>query len=473
MRHEAADGYNLRTGYQKPTGGESVTYPESSPTGLMQRTFSLALLLFALPGAEAAEPPAPKAPPTTTGLINEQLPKWIRLSGEVRFREEGFLGNHFAEGEDDMYLLQRFRLGVQLQPLPWLHGFVQGQDSRVSFNSRVSSAPPLQDSADLRQAWMQIGRGEKGAVNLRVGRQELAYGEERLVGAGNWGNIARSFDAVKLVLRHGGYHADVFAASVVVPSDHNFDRHRAADNLHGIYSGIESLVPGATVEPYVFWRISPLVRREAGGQGRLDTKTAGIRWNGKLLQNFEYTTEMVLQRGSWAGDSVSAWAGLWRFGRVFPSLRWQPRVRVEANHASGDSNPADGRNGTFHVLYPTPHDKYGLADQVGWQNLNHIGVIGELRPRKSLVLQFKAHDRWLAAARDGLYNAGGALLVRDPTGRAGTHIGKEVDVQMLWTPAPNVLVGTGLGHMFPGEFLRRTTPGHSYTFPYVMITYGL
>jgi hypothetical protein len=27
--------------------------------------------------------------------------------------------------------------------------------------------------------------------------------------------------------------------------------------------------------------------------------------------------------------------------------------------------------------------------------------------------------------------------------------------------------------MFPGEFLKRTTPGHSYTFPYVQLTYRL
>jgi hypothetical protein len=89
------------------------------------------------------------------------------------------------------------------------------------------------------------------------------------------------------------------------------------------------------------------------------------------------------------------------------------------------------------------------------------------------MFQLKAHDRWLDSARDGLYNAGGALLVRDPAGRSGKHVGKELDVVVSWTPAPNVQLGGGLGHTFAGDFLRNTTPGHSYTFPYVMLTYGL
>jgi hypothetical protein len=221
----------------------------------------------------------------------------------------------------------------------------------------------------------------------------------------------------------------------------------------------------------VYWRINPRVTGELGAN-KLSFFTPGVRINGLLPRGFEYTTEMAVQFGSWANDDVGAWAGLWRFGRVFENVRWKPRVRLEVNHASGDSDPRDGRHGTFELLYPTPHDKYGLADQVGWKNLNHIGVIVEGRPHKTLLLQLKGHDRWLANPRDGVYNAGGALLARDLSGRSGRHIGKEVDVQAVWTPNPRVLLSGGVGHMFAGEFLKNTTPGHSYTFPYVMLTYS-
>jgi hypothetical protein len=396
----------------------------------------------------------------------------VRFTGELRAREEGFLANRFSAGQDDMYLLQRVRLAVSLQPLPWLGMFVQGQDSRVSFTDRINAAPPYQDSADLRQAWVQLGRGEDSTVSLRIGRQELAFGEERLVGASNWGNVARSFDAVRLGLRHGGYQATAFASSVVVPKDHVFDRHVDGDNLHGIYGSIDSWLPRGTVEPYVFWHVAPRIQSEAGRQAQLNHKTTGIRLAGQLPQAFEYTSEIALQRGSWGGDSVAAWAGYWRIVRSFNDQPWQPRVRLEFNHASGDANPADERHGTFEVLYPTPHDKYGLADQVGWKNINHVGLTGEFRPTKTLVLQAKAHDWWLASPHDGLYSAGGALLVRNRTGMSATHVGEELDVQVSWTPMPGLQLAGGVGRMFAGEFLNRTTPGHAYTFPYVTLVYG-
>lgn len=440
---------------------------------------TLFVSVLASVGADAA-PPAPADQQTVAGMLrspaeilNRQLPSWVRLSGELRAREEGFYGDHFEPGRDDMYLLQRVRLGVQVTPAPWLQMFVQGQDARVSFTERIPAAPPYQDSADLRQAWVQFGSGEKGGVNLRVGRQELMFGEERLVGAGNWGNVSRTFDAVRLGLRHRGYSVDAFASSVVVARDHAFDRHVDGDNLHGMYGGIDGWVPNGRLEPFVFWRVAPSGRTESGVRGRLDTKTAGIRWAGKLPHAFEYTTEMALQRGSWAGDSASSWAGFWRLGRTFNNLRWKPLVRLELNHASGDRNPRDGRHGTFEVLYPTPHDKYGLTDQVGWKNVYHVGLIGELRLAKTLTLVLKGHDRWLASATDGLYNAGGTLLVRDPSGSSGRHIGKEVDFLLLWAMPPRVQLGGGIGHMFAGEFIKRTTPGSGYTFPYVMLTYTL
>ena len=424
--------------------------------------------------AAAADPPAAGQGFTTPAdAVNAQLPSWIRLSGELRVREEGFFGNRFQEGADDMYLLQRVRVGLQLRPTQWLNFFVQGQDARVSFTDRIAPAPPNQDSADIRQAYVQLGGAESQLLDLKIGRQELAFGEERLVGASNWGNIGRSFDAVRLGIHRGKYRVDAFASSVVVPRDHAFDRHIDGDNLHGLYGDIGAWIPRAKVQPYLFWRLSRTGVTEVGRRGRLNTKTVGVRWNGDLPSRVEYTMELATQMGSWAGDDTHAWAGFWRLGRQFSSVPFSPTFRVEVNHASGDSNPTDGRHETFDVLYPTAHDKYGMADQVGWKNINHIGLIAEVKARPSVMLQAKVHDWWLASARDGLYNSGGALLVRDVTGSSGKHIGEEIDFQVLWNHKTNIAIGAGMGHMFPGKFIKRTTPGHSYTFPYVQLTYRL
>jgi hypothetical protein len=182
---------------------------------------------------------------------------------------------------------------------------------------------------------------------------------------------------------------------------------------------------------------------------------------------------MAAQAGSWAHDDMRAWAGFWRLERPFPRLPLRPILRLEINHASGDSRPGDGRHGTFDVLYPTAHDKYGMTDQVGWKNINHIGLIWEVKPLRSFTFQAKVHDRWLASSTDALYNAGGALLVRDPSGHSGRHVGEEIDVQAIWAPHSRLSLAGGVGHLFPGELIRNTTPGGPYTFPYIQLTYGL
>jgi len=44
-------------------------------------------------------------------------------------------------------------------------------------------------------------------------------------------------------------------------------------------------------------------------------------------------------------------------------VAWKPRIFLEYNYASGTANPRQ-LGGTFDQLYPSGHDKFGLADQV-------------------------------------------------------------------------------------------------------------
>ena len=147
------------------------------------------------------------------------------------------------------------------------------------------------------------------------------------------------------------------------------------------------------------------------------------------------------------------------------------RVLGEYNYASGDSSATDGRRGTFDQLYPTGHDKYGLADLVGWRNIHHLRSGVEVLARKGLVLSGNYHSWWLADTHDGLYNAGGTSIARVAAGAADSHVGQEVDAQAVFTVSPQVQVAGGYAYVFPGAFLKQATPGQSYSAPYVMVTY--
>ena len=51
--------------------------------------------------------------------------------------------------------------------------------------------------------------------SFRAGRQELSYGDERLVGAFGWDNLGRSFDAARLRYRTGAWVNDFFWSRLV------------------------------------------------------------------------------------------------------------------------------------------------------------------------------------------------------------------------------------------------------------------
>ena len=92
----------------------------------------------------------------------------------------------------------------------------QAQDAHVIGATRTGSLPPLQqDTFDLRLGYVEFGQENKYPLRVRIGRQELAFGEERLIGPANWLNTPRSFDGLSGTFRITGFKLDAFAASVV------------------------------------------------------------------------------------------------------------------------------------------------------------------------------------------------------------------------------------------------------------------
>jgi hypothetical protein len=158
---------------------------------------------------------------------------------------------------------------------------------------------------------------------------------------------------------------------------------------------------------------------------------------------------------------------------VRESLPGAAAVRVvgEYNYASGDADPVDGVRGTFDHLYPTPHDKYGLANQIGWKNIHHARAGIEFTPLTGLPVTANYHSWWLAETRDGIYTAVGAPLARVITGAASRHVGQEIDAQVTRALMPQLQLAAGYARIFTGDFLEQATPGASYSYPYVMATY--
>lgn len=407
------------------------------------------------------------------GELNQVLPHWIQFSGADRVRTEDQEDIGFKPNHSDFHVLNRLWIGTTIRPVWWLSFFGQAQDSRIFLNGVDATAPPYQNIWDVHQAWVQVGDPEKSPVAVRVGRQELAFGDQRLVGISPWLNAPRVFDAALATFRFTGVRVDTFASSVVNSVDDQMDHHKQGNPFYGSYASFSKLIPQASIDPYFLWRLAPVgyaATYANGASGHLDEGTFGVRIVGKLPASFDYGTEMARQDGTLGTRSIGAWAGHWVTGRTF-DVAWKPRIFLEYNYASGTANPTGNSVGTFDQLYPSGHDKFGLADQVGWRNIKDLRTGAEAKPLRKLTISATFHDFWLADARDALYASTGAVVAKSLAGTAGTHIGEELDAQGFYQINKALQVGAGYGHLFTAEFLNKTTKGKDYSYPFAMTNY--
>jgi hypothetical protein len=361
---------------------------------------------------------------------------------------------------------------MTIKPTPWLRFVTQLQDARP-FMQKPPYGPPNENTWDLKLAYAEFGDPEKQWISLRVGRQLINYNNS-IIANSEWRNQGRSYDAVVANLHYDRYRLGLFAASAVVPLQYGISHHQEGNNIYGAYGGIDRLIPNSVLEPFALWRVQPSVAVEAEGKvktGRQDEWAFGARFKGVAIRNLDYSGEWISEVGHDGNNNIKAWATSLGVAYRFDKVWAKPRVFWQYDYASGDSNPTDGQHGTFDTMYPTAHDRFGITDQFGWQNIvaERAGITIEPRHRWTVTAQYL--DFWLASATDGIYNTSGGLIVRDTTGQSGTHIGQEYDAYTWYELNRHVNFGFGVGHIQGGEFLERTTKGPNYNYPYFAINF--
>jgi hypothetical protein len=161
--------------------------------------------------------------------------------GSMDFREHG-------APDSNSYWLFRTRAHIGFKPTDWVSAYIEGRDS-FSGNDRRNPDPET-DRLDLHQAYVTLGNPKEFPLSAKVGRQELVYGDERLVGSFDWNNIGRVFDAAKLRFEHSDFWVDAFAGRVVIPRDRHFNEPNDYDWFWGVYGSTAALVPWQETQLY-------------------------------------------------------------------------------------------------------------------------------------------------------------------------------------------------------------------------------
>ena len=404
--------------------------------------------------------------------LDAKLPEWVDVQAEERFRYEGYDNNNFKANADDSYLLNRFRFQVDLHTASWLRVTAQVQDARSGFQT-PPIGPPNTVRWDLKLAYLEVGAPDKHWISLRVGRQIINY-NNTIIANSEWRNQARSYDAAVLNLNAKREHLGIFAASAVVPQAYGVSPHQEGNNIYGAYGRIDDLVPHSNVEPFFLWRVQPAeVVEPAKGKttAKEDEKAVGLRFKAQDHTALDYGGELILETGEVGSQRIRAWAGQAGAAYQFLEVASKPRVFAQYDYASGNSNPAQSKSHTtFDTMYPTAHDRLGIADLFGWQNIESVRAGATVEPHRRLTFTVQGLDFWAASAADSIYNTSGGAIVANKTDH-GRHVGAEIDGYSWYELNRHFNVGGGVGYFGGGQFLTNVTTSHSYTYYYFALNF--
>jgi len=398
------------------------------------------------------------------------LPKWdnFKLTLDVRSREEARTGVTFGKDANLENPLFRTRVGAQWAPLSWLKLSAMGQDARAP-EYGVAAPTSARDTMDLHEGYVELFPDQKRGFGAVFGRQMLNYGEGRLIGTPQWTNTSRTYDVARAYYRLPRARLEFLFASIVKVLPDSFNKPVLGDRLWGMYDSFPELIKHGVVEAYVLRRD----QNRPGGfttAGTLGINTFGGRATGPAPLGLKYSVEVATQTGHTGLQTQRAAAWFSNVSRRV-TVHWPLDLSIEYKYASGSSDPTGPRSGTFDQLYATNHDKFGHEDLFGWRNIHNLRSLDTLRITKTVALNVMYDNFWLASAKDSLYNGQGRSIVRSTTGRDGTHVAQELDGFATYT-TKGFTFGAGFGHLFVGEFLKRTTPGVNTRYLYLFQSYS-
>ncbi len=241
---------------------------------------------------------------------------------------------------------------------------IWGEDFRSNY---VTGADFRQNDANddvsVYQAYIQAKNMWGTPLQLRVGRQELAFGSQWLVGTKDFGPnfVGQSFDALRLTYATDMFSVDAFAAKL---AEAGLAEEDGDTDFYGVYASCTA-VENWTFDAYYF------LLRDAAAYSDSDQdwfseaiqdwfgvddydptnlNTVGLRANG-TWNAFDFNAEAAYQFGDAGrigsmfrnlvvGDEDAEfdnWGGTVEAGYTF-DMAWTPRVFLGADYIGGEDN---------------------------------------------------------------------------------------------------------------------------------------
>ena len=379
----------------------------------------------------------------------------LDIGGQLRMRYHHEVGMgqdvagpgmlRFEDTVHDIWLT-RLRLYTNWKANDYTRVYVEGIFADVSDDDGTYAPRPIdRNYGDFLNAFVDVLLLEE--LTLRVGRQELLYGAERLISPLDWANTRRTFEGVKLLWRENNWAVDGFYTHFVPVIANEFDEadyRQAFYGTYAAYSGVE----GHTWDLYY-------IGYDNENPGVIASDFSLHTFGSRLLGSqgdWLYELEGAGQFGRQSGLGVDQEAAFVTvgLGYKFSDHAWQPTLWAYYDYASGNAG-GDSFN-RFNQLFPLAHKYFGFIDAVQRSNIESPNVL----------LTFKPHSRWdilcwywrfiANQAEDIVPSIGGT----PPQNTSSTDFGDELDLIAKYTFGPRSNVLFGYSHFWRGDKILAT-----------------
>jgi hypothetical protein len=380
----------------------------------------------------------------------------IKINGQIRYRYELAENNFDGDSKPNNSNLLRTRIGLSYMPTSKFSTFFQLQDSRI-MGEENSTLDGSAKQFDMHQAYMNIDSIFQVPLALQIGRYEVSYSNQRLIGAVGWHNIGRSLDGGTLSYRSGLGPIDLFSFQI---NEDLMAGNTGDIYFHGIWGNFK-ICEQLKTDLFI------LARREIGTK-RLNEQTLGATISGQF-GNLSGVVEAAYQIGRLdSSRDISASLVAVNLTYALPDVVLKPSILAGIDYLSGDDNTDDGTYKVFNTLYATNHKFYGIMDyflnipiHTGGYGLTDInaGVSANLCEKSKIIMRY---HRFMSSKK--------YLL---PDSSQGSTFGDEIDLIVNYRYNKILKIEAGGGLFIPGEIFKATRGKDNGLFVYLSVLANL
>jgi hypothetical protein len=339
-------------------------------------------------------------------------------------------------------LLSRFRLYGNWKANDCTRVYVEGIFAEVTDDNGTYLPRPIDiNCGDFLNAFIDYEL--QTDMTVRVGRQELLYGAERLISPLDWANTRRTFEGVKLMTAEGDWRADAFYTHFVPVKPFELDEADYDQPFYGLYSTYAGW-ENKTLDLYYIGYDYNFAGAPIATDFSLDTLGSRLFGaKGDWLYEFEGGVQFGRQSGLFQDQEAGFATG--GIGHKFPKHSWTPTVWFYYDYASG--NFPGGDFNRFNQLFPLGHKYFGFIDAVQRSNVESPNVLLAMSPTKKWDFLMWYWYFMANSGSDIIPSLGGTPV--QSTSR--THFGDELDLLAKYKINPRSNILFGYSHFWRGD----------------------